>query len=276
MEWDYEKGNLDAPTKRYSVEAGKLIRDRGGVAHFFCVGRVLEQADVSWLQQIVAQGHRVGNHTYDHVDVTASEPEQAQARFRRAPWLVAGRTARELVGDNIRMTTAAMAHRVGIEPSGFRTPYGFACGLDGREDVQRQLLDLGFPWVSSQYPEHKSGERGLPPGDDVYEDIVAAQRRAQPRRYPTGLVEVPMSPISDVYAFREKAWQLDHFLKAVRLALEWTVANRAVFDFLCHPSCMHVEDPDFATIRLICDIVQQAGDAAELVGLDEIARACGG
>ena len=41
-EWDYQKGNLDAATKEYSVKAGQLVKKRGGILHYFCVGRVLE------------------------------------------------------------------------------------------------------------------------------------------------------------------------------------------------------------------------------------------
>ena len=80
-----------------------------------------------------------------------------------------------------------------------------------------------------------------------------------------------MSPISDVGAFRSRLWKRDYFLQAVRLAIEWAIENGGVFDFLCHPSCMVVEDPDCETIRLICDLVKQAGDRAEIVGLDTIA-----
>src|SRR5437868_14308102 len=65
--WDYEKGNLNDETKRYAVEACRRVRRHGGVAHLFAVGRVFEQADVSWLRGIVQAGHAVGNHTYDHV-----------------------------------------------------------------------------------------------------------------------------------------------------------------------------------------------------------------
>src|SRR5512145_1219568 len=46
--WDYEKGNLNAETKRYAVEAGRRVRRHGGVIHYFAVGQVFEQADVSW------------------------------------------------------------------------------------------------------------------------------------------------------------------------------------------------------------------------------------
>ena len=42
-EWNYEKGNLDEATKDYAVRAAKLVKELGGVIHFFCVGRVLEQ-----------------------------------------------------------------------------------------------------------------------------------------------------------------------------------------------------------------------------------------
>ena len=53
--------------------------------------RVLEQADVGWLRGIVEAGHPVGNHTYDHVNVTAT---------RRRPsscWMLARPSARETV-----------------------------------------------------------------------------------------------------------------------------------------------------------------------------------
>src|SRR5262245_35259056 len=81
-EWDYQKGNLDEPTKRYTVEAARIVKERGGVLHFFCVGQVLEQADVGWLKELAAAGHPIGNHTYDHVNVTATKVEDVQFRFR--------------------------------------------------------------------------------------------------------------------------------------------------------------------------------------------------
>ena len=80
-EWDYQKGNLDQPTKDYSVKAGELVKKRGGVLHYFCVGRVLEQPDVSWLQKLDQLGHPIGNHTYDHVNLRATTPAMAQFHF---------------------------------------------------------------------------------------------------------------------------------------------------------------------------------------------------
>ncbi len=72
-EWNYRKGDLDADTKKYAVGAAKVAKDRGGLIHFFAVGRTLEQEDVGWLKDLAAAGHPVGNHTYDHVNLLGDE-----------------------------------------------------------------------------------------------------------------------------------------------------------------------------------------------------------
>jgi peptidoglycan/xylan/chitin deacetylase (PgdA/CDA1 family) len=273
--WDYEKGNLDEPTKRYTVEACRRVKERGGVVHCFAVGRVCEQADVDWLKEIARAGHPVGNHTYDHVNVKATRPEDIQFRFRRAPWLIEGKSPREVIVENIRLTSAALKGRAGVEAAGFRTPGGFADGLADRPDVRRWLLDLGFKWVSSKYPAHPAPVPGAEPTEEFLAGVVRAQEAAQPFAYPDGLIEVPMSPVSDIVAFRGGRWRLEWFLRVIRRAVEWAFERRAVFDFLAHPSCLGVVDPQFRAIDLICELVRQAGDRAALVSLDEIARRAG-
>jgi peptidoglycan/xylan/chitin deacetylase (PgdA/CDA1 family) len=271
LEWNYQKGNLDESTKKYAREACRLVKEHGGLIHCFCVGQVLEQADVGWLQEIAKEGHPVGNHTYDHVYVKAAKPAEAQFRFQRSPWLIRGRNAEELILENIRMTTAALQERANITVNGFRAPGGFANGLADRRDLQKMLLDLGFTWVSSKYPTHPAGKPKEEPGEDVYAGIVKAQEQAQPFVYPSGLIEVPMSPLSDIVAFRTHYWKLDYFLKAIRLGVTWAIDTGSVFDFLAHPSCLVVEDPNFESIQLICDLVKRAGDKAALVSLDTLA-----
>ena len=151
-QWDYQKGNLDQAAKQYTLDACRRVKQRGGVIHTFVVGQVFEQPSVDWLRQIAGQGHPIGNHTYDHVYLLADSTEQLQYRFRRAPWLLRGRTVPEVLRENIRLTNAALLQRIGIEANGFRTPGGFADGLIGREDVQQLILDAGFDWVSCRYP----------------------------------------------------------------------------------------------------------------------------
>jgi hypothetical protein len=272
MHWDYEKGNLNEETKRYTVEACRRVKAHGGVLHCFSVARVCEQENVDWLKEIVQAGHPVGNHTYDHVNVLATRPEDIQFRFRRSPWLIEGRTPAEVIRENIRLASVALKTRLGVAPAGFRTPGGFAGGLVDRPDVQQMLLDLGFSWVSSMYPPHAMGEPSAQASTAALDAIVAAQAKAQPFVYPTGLVEVPMSPISDVGAFRNGRWNLDSFLEGIRRGLAWSIEHGAAYDFLAHPSCLYVTDSQFRTIEMICDMVSKAGDRAELVDLNTLAE----
>ena len=269
--WDYEKGNLNDETKQYSVEAARRVRAAGGVLHFFAVGRVLEQPDVSWLKELSATGHPIGNHTYDHVNLLATRTEDLQFRFQRAPWLLRGMPVQEAIRENIRLAGEAMQSRLGLQPSGFRTPGGFSDGLRQHPATRAMLQELGFTWVSSLYPPHPNTQPMQEPDDTVLQGIVEAQKLAQPFAYPDGLIEVPMSPISDIGAFRTGRWKLDWFLKSIRQCVQWTIDNGAVFDFLAHPSCLYVVDPEFKAIELICELVRDAGERAALVDLNAIA-----
>jgi peptidoglycan/xylan/chitin deacetylase (PgdA/CDA1 family) len=271
--WDYEKGNLNDEMKRYAVEASRRVKARGGVIHFFLVARALEQENVDWLKEIIKMGHLIGNHTYDHVYVRAQTLPEIQFRFARAPWLVAGKKPLDVIRENIQLASAAIKSRLGVEPAGFRTPGGFADGLIPRPDVQQMFLALGFKWISCKYPAHPNSEPpGTPPTQKILDGIVQAQKDAQPFIYPSGLIDVPMSPISDIGAFRNGKWQLDEFLKAVRLGVEWAIENRAVYDFLSHPAVLYAKDPEFRAIELICDLVKKAGDRAAIVDLNVIAQ----
>lgn len=270
--WDFEKGNLNEETKRYAVEAGRRVKAHGGVIHYFVVGRVFEQENVEWLAQLAHDGHPIGNHTYDHVNVKAATPAETQFRFQRAPWLIEGKSVHQVIRENIELCTAAMKQRLGIAPTGFRTPGGFPNGLHDVPHVQRLLLDLGFKWVSATYPTHPNSQPGEAPTAAVFDGIVQAQAAGQPFTHPSGLIDVPMSPISDVGAFRNGRWRLEHFLEAIRRGIEWTLEHGACFDLLAHPSVLYPMDRQFRVIDLVCELAKKAGARARLVSLDELAR----
>ena len=270
--WDYEKGNLNEEAKRYAVEAARRVKAGGGVIHFFAVGQVFEQENVDWLKELHEDGHAIGNHTYDHVFVLAKQMDDVQYRFKRSPWLVSGKPVAQVIRENIQLCSEAMNRCLGFKPSGFRTPGGFADGLNGRADVQQMLLDCDFKWASCKYPAHPYGNPGEAATKEVLDGIVKTQAAAQPFVYPSGLIEIPMSPISDIGAFRNARWKLDDFLRAVRLGVEWAIEHRAVFDLLSHPSVLYPNDPDFKVIELVCDLVKQAGERAAIVDLDTIAH----
>lgn len=272
MHWDYEKGNLNEATKRYSREACRRVKQKGAVIQSFVVGRVFEQENIDWIKEIVAEGHPIGNHTYDHVNVWTTNPKDLQFRFARCPWLIEGKTVREVVLENIDLTKQAMQGRLGVDPLGFRTPGGSGAGLIGRPDVQEMMLESGFTWVSSMAKHIPIKPRD--PTEEDFQRVVQAQSESQPFVYPSGLIEIPMSPIGDVASFRreKEKWKLDDFLKMIEASVAWVIEHGAVFDLLTHPSIMYVEDPEFRAYELICDMVNQAGDRAAIVGLDAIAR----
>jgi hypothetical protein len=114
------------------------------------------------------------------------------------------------------------------------------------------------------------------PTAEVLDSIVAAQAKAQPLVYGSGLVEVPMSPISDIGAFRNGRWKLKSFLEAIRRGVAWAIENRAAYDFLGHPSCLYVTDPKFETIEMICRMVSEAGDRAQIVDVGTLAKRAAG
>ena len=266
-EWDYQKGLLDEPAKRYSVRAADFVRDNGGRMHFFAVGRVFEQPNIAWLQQIVRGGHAVGNHTYDHVYLLAKTPDEIQFRFKRAPWLITGKSVAQGLEDNIRMATAAIRDRLGIEPQGFRTPGGFHDGLRGRADLQQMLQRQGFLWISA------TSRKTNPDLAHAWQSIEPELPQSQPFRCPeTGLLEIPMSPVSDIQACRNGRWRLDDFIAILERVIDWTVERGQTFDFLAHPSCIGVVDPELKTIAMICRKVRQSNGRAILVTLNEVAR----
>ena len=275
--WDYEKGNLDDAAKGYAVEAARRVKALGGVIHFFVVGRVFEQEKVDWLEEIAALGHPVGNHTYDHVNLKATQPVELQPRFRRAPWLIAGKTALQVIDENIRMTSEAMRVRLGRGPAGFRAPGGYPNGIADRAEVQKILLDQGFRWASTKYVQHPTGVPGYDPhcrggrrepSRQVLDAILAAQDQSQPFTYPSGLLEIPMCPISDLIAFRTAHWTLESFVKALGEIVTRAIDRRMTFVFLGHPSCLVVEDPEFRAIERMAHL-------ARTVDLDTIARNAG-
>ena len=133
--------------------------------------------------------------------------------------------------------------------------------------------DLGYRWISSR--SHVPGlrsERGEEPPPEYFDAIAGAQAETQPYLYPNGLLEIPFSPISDISAFRSYRWKLEYFLEAIRRGLSHVIEHGQVYDFLSHPSCLGVVDPEFRAIDLICDLVDRSKGRARIVGLDTIAR----
>lgn len=93
----------DGPHPAYTAKILDILREHKVKATFFVLGNRVKQ--YPWiLRQIVAEGHEIGNHTYDHRWLTAMD--------------------NSLISREIADTQAAIRNATGYETSLFRPPYG--------------------------------------------------------------------------------------------------------------------------------------------------------
>jgi peptidoglycan/xylan/chitin deacetylase (PgdA/CDA1 family) len=81
-----------------------LLAEHGAHATFFVVGRYVEER-AELATRAVAEGHELGNHTYDHVDAAHERDDDA-------------------LRDQIARTNAAIERVTGTPPRLIRPPYG--------------------------------------------------------------------------------------------------------------------------------------------------------
>jgi peptidoglycan-N-acetylglucosamine deacetylase len=87
----------------YTAELLSILADRQVAATFFVVGRNV-QTRPALVRAAFEQGHEVGNHTYDHLDLTTLTPDAIRQQLDR--------------------TTAAVTAVTGARPILARPPYG--------------------------------------------------------------------------------------------------------------------------------------------------------
>ena len=71
----------DGPDPRTTPLILDTLRDRGAKATFFVVGRQVAQ-NPGLLRRIVEEGHIIGNHTYDHADMSGLSAGQMREELR--------------------------------------------------------------------------------------------------------------------------------------------------------------------------------------------------
>lgn len=72
----------DGPDPRTTPLVLDALREHSLHATFFVVGRQVKQ-NPGLLRRIVKEGHTLGNHTYDHADMSEMSPEQMRGELRR-------------------------------------------------------------------------------------------------------------------------------------------------------------------------------------------------
>ena len=199
--WDHRKGAIDEDSKLYMGKTLDVADSFGVKFQFFLVGRALEDPNIDYLKRMTAEGHAVDNHTYNHVSVKAQDIPQLQPVYAAAPWRAAGLNALECIEREVRQTSTAITEKLGVAPTGFRTPGGFNNGLDDVPAVQEVLSDAGMQFASARYYFPVDPKKKRPSADVLNQAMEASIDALQPSRYPNGLPELPLAGITDIWAF---------------------------------------------------------------------------
>lgn len=127
-------GSFESRVERPIDELLALMARHGATGTFFTVGWVAERHP-ALMRRIVAAGHEVASHTYDHVRITHQTPDAFRESVRRT---------KRLIED---MTGSAVL--------GFRAPsFSIVRGTEWALDV---LLEEGHAYDSSLFPVSRSG-----------------------------------------------------------------------------------------------------------------------
>ncbi|WP_246096646.1 polysaccharide deacetylase family protein [Paenibacillus sinopodophylli] len=93
----------DGPDQRYTNDILDILKEKGVKATFFVVGQQVKK-NPEVLQRIVEEGHSIGNHTYNHKDLSKLNKQQ--------------------IIQEIKTTDAIIKKTVGYTPVMVRAPYG--------------------------------------------------------------------------------------------------------------------------------------------------------
>ena len=83
----------DGPSKEYTVQILKVLAEKKVRATFFMVGSQVEKYP-EIAQQVVDEGHEVGNHTYGHITVPHARPTQLASQIMRTNLAILQHTGR--------------------------------------------------------------------------------------------------------------------------------------------------------------------------------------
>lgn len=108
----------DGPDVHFTPQILDILKRNGIKATFFIVG-TRAQAHPEMVKRIAAEGHVIGNHTWDHPKLTKLPPDQIRSEIDR--------------------TNQLLHSIVGYYPAIFRPPYGLAS-----PDIVREAGSLGY------------------------------------------------------------------------------------------------------------------------------------
>ncbi|HOR26631.1 MAG TPA: polysaccharide deacetylase family protein [Candidatus Sumerlaeota bacterium] len=212
--------------------------------HFFAQGMgVIQYPDL--LRRILAAGFAVDSHLHTH-RITLIDDYG-------------------LIFEEV-LTAEHLLKSIGAAPTGIGATGMYPEGIDGREDVQRLLMERGYHWVSSRF------------------NLKRTLHEMQPYRYPNGLLELPCAGWSDFtwfYASDQPTLPeydvggsptLEQFIRHVQDLTTLAARDGLILAVCLHPGLLAAHDPELHCVPRVIQHARRLG--VEPADLRTIAAAC--
>ncbi len=251
----------------YVMRLCETAEDYGTRLHFFQIANGLELDEVvSHVKEVIRRGHAVDCHTYNHINLAHSSPQELNKDLNLANYL--------------------FEKRLGYRSAILRGPGGYRHG-ELKLENQKVILNNGYKWVSGEFDYNLLEQRD-------YAYTVSAPSRNLSFRYPTGLIEIPIQGWTDrtwfdSYKLSDPAayanWRKNYGHRPVsegwkcpwtepEALKEWIKINLACLDYayehrllwvLCwHPYSHYLHDPHN---QMLPAILEAASQKPERVGI---------
>jgi peptidoglycan/xylan/chitin deacetylase (PgdA/CDA1 family) len=246
-------GDLDDRNLQYIESMAQLAEQAGFRLQFFVLGETLEQP-CEWLLDLISRGHAVDQHTYSHRSLL--DEDQGAVR------------------EELARTAELFAARLGERPHGVRGPGGYALGLHDHDGAQQAILDQGMGFVSCLYAtKSPTGKYDLFADKNAY----MIMKHHQPRRYDSGLLEVPLSGYSDRHFFDGLGRPVAQWIEHLRSCLDFAYdMGELIYAPALHPDVHARHDPGCEAIAALIDHAARKHDPVRFCTYRDIARAFAG
>ncbi|ORX75702.1 glycoside hydrolase/deacetylase, partial [Anaeromyces robustus] len=147
----------DGPTE-YADAILDLLKEKNIKATFFVVGKMyMDSSNPEWtriVKRMASEGHVVGNHTFNHSDLTQLSPDQ--------------------IVNEMKQVEDAVFKAIGKRPAFMRPPYGSG---NGNQSVMSALQSAGYTAAVTWNVDPMDYSNG---GDIEYSKQVINQAKGKP------------------------------------------------------------------------------------------------
>jgi peptidoglycan/xylan/chitin deacetylase (PgdA/CDA1 family) len=195
----------------------------------------------------------VDQHTYAHLPLISEDLSEVKRQ--------------------IEHTNALFEEVMGSAPMGLRAPGGYANALEGLDAVHEIVSGAGLAFVSSQYStKDPSGKYDVVADKNAYMML----KHLQPRRYPNGLLEIPIMGYSDRAWFDRQRRDLKGWIKHLQDCVDFAYdMGGLLFAPALHPDTHSRHDPQMDALPALLDYCARKLEPVKFVTFREVAAAAG-